>query len=167
MIIIIIGVSGCGKTSLGSGLADRLGLRYFEADSFHPAANIEKMSCGKPLNDEDRWPWLGAIRSRVAALQKEGQSAVFTCSALKESYRAFLGEGLAEPVEWVYLKGTYEVIFDRMISRKDHYFKAEMLKSQFADLEEPENAFIMDIEIPLKEKVNRLEKRFSPADNKK
>ena len=161
MIVIIMGVSGCGKTTLGEKSAEKLGWPYLEADSFHPEANIQKMSSGHPLNDDDRWPWLAAIRERIGEFQRSGESAVFTCSALKESYRRFLGEGLSEPVEWVYLRGTYETIHERMASRKNHYFKADMLKSQFADLEEPEYGLILDIDKPLEEKIQLLVDRFS------
>jgi len=156
MIAIIMGVSGCGKTTLGERTAEALGLEYFEADSFHPEANIKKMSSGIPLDDDDRWPWLKLIRDKISEYQNAGKSAVFTCSALKESYRKFLGEGLKEPIQWAYLKGTYETIEKRMLGRKNHYFKADMLKSQFAALEEPEYGIILDIEDPLDEKVNTL-----------
>jgi carbohydrate kinase (thermoresistant glucokinase family) len=161
MIIMIMGVSGCGKTTLGEKSAEGLGLPYLEADSFHPQANIDKMSSGQPLNDDDRWPWLEAIRDKIKAFQAAGESAVFTCSALKESYRTFLGEGLSEPIEWVYLKGSFETIHDRMSKRSDHYFKADMLKSQFAALEEPDYGLILDIDLPLEEKIDTLVKKYS------
>ncbi|MBN2626312.1 MAG: gluconokinase [Spirochaetales bacterium] len=156
MVIMIMGVSGCGKTTLGERSAQRLGLPYYEADGFHPRENIEKMSNGIPLTDEDRWPWLAAIRDSIKQIQGRGDSAVLTCSALKESYRRFLEEGLAEPLKWVYLKGSFETIHDRMASRKDHYFKADMLKSQFAALEEPDYGLILDIERPLEEKIEEV-----------
>ncbi|MDA3956815.1 gluconokinase [Oceanispirochaeta sp.] len=160
MILLIMGVSGCGKTTLGEKTAEGLKIDYFEADKFHPSANIEKMASGIPLNDADRWPWLALIREKAAEYQAAGKSAVITCSALKESYRQYLGEGLTSPLEWVYLKGSFEVIESRMSSRKGHYFKAEMLKSQFADLEEPEYGLILNIEDPLEEKVQILLDRF-------
>ncbi len=161
MVIMIMGVSGCGKTTLGERTAARLGLPYHEADSFHPEENIKKMSSGTPLTDDDRWPWLGAIRESVKEIQGRGDSAVFTCSALKESYRRFLEEGLAEPLKWVYLKGSFETIHGRMAARKGHYFKADMLKSQFAALEEPDYGIILDIELPLEEKIETLLAAFS------
>lgn len=163
MVIVIMGVSGCGKTTLGERSAEGLGWPYLEADAFHPQANIDKMSSGTPLTDEDRWPWLAAIRDKIKMFQTDGESAVFTCSALKESYRAFLGMGLAEPIQWVYLRGTYETIFQRMAQRKNHYFKAEMLKSQFDALEEPDYGLILDIEDPLEEKIQRVVDTFSPS----
>ena len=156
MILIIMGVSGCGKTTLGARTAEALGLEYFEADDFHPENNIQKMSAGIPLDDDDRWPWLKLIRDKITEYQRAGKSAVFTCSALKESYRKFLGEGLSEPIEWAYLKGSYETIEGRMLGRKNHYFKADMLKSQFAALEEPAYGIILDIEDPLEQKVQIL-----------
>jgi len=161
VIIMIMGVSGCGKTTLGEKVSEGLGLEYLEADSFHPKVNIDKMSSGQPLNDDDRWPWLEVIRDRIKAFQSEKTSAVFTCSALKESYRWFLGEELTEAISWVYLKGSFEVINDRMASRKNHYFKADMLRSQFADLEEPAYGTVIDIDIPLEEKVKTLLAQFS------
>ena len=155
-----MGVSGCGKTTLGELLGKEMGWEYFEADGFHPEENIKKMSSGISLTDDDRWPWLEIIRNRIKEIQNAGDSAVFSCSALKESYRSFLVEGLDKSVEWVYLKGSYETIHNRMSGRKGHYFKAEMLKSQFADLEEPAYGEIMDIEVPLEEKVAVLAEIF-------
>jgi carbohydrate kinase (thermoresistant glucokinase family) len=151
-----MGVSGCGKTTLGKRVAESLDISYFEADEFHPPENIEKMSSGIPLNDDDRWPWLALIRERVKECQGKGESAVFTCSALKESYRFFLGEGLLEPMKWVYLKGDFETIFKRLEQRKGHYQKAGMLKSQFADLEEPDYGLVLDIKDPLEDKVRTV-----------
>ena len=161
MVIVIMGVSGCGKTTLGEKTAQGLGVPYLEADSFHPQANIDKMSSGQPLNDEDRWPWLSLIRDRIKEFQGSDETAVFTCSALKESYRKYLGEELSEPIKWVYLKGSFETIHGRMSGRANHYFKADMLKSQFADLEEPGYGVILDIEIPLQEKIDTLIKKYS------
>lgn len=156
MITIIMGVSGCGKTTLGERCAETLGIEYFEADSFHPEENINKMSSGIPLDDDDRWPWLQLIKDKIQNCQEAGVSAVFSCSALKESYRRFLGEGLAEPLEWVYLRGSFDTIHQRLESRKGHYQKSNMLKSQFDALEEPDYGIILDIEMPLDEKVRTL-----------
>ncbi len=151
-----MGVSGCGKTTLGELLAGALDVRYYEADSFHPRANIEKMSSGTPLDDDDRWPWLDIIRKEAAACQNQGVSAVFSCSALKESYRTFIEDGLSELPFWVYLKGDFETIHQRMLQRKNHFQKADMLKSQFRDLEEPGSALTLDIALSLEEKVRLI-----------
>ncbi|MDC7233186.1 MAG: gluconokinase [Spirochaetales bacterium] len=156
MIAVIMGVSGCGKTTLGERCAGALGIKYYEADGFHPEVNIQKMSSGIPLNDEDRWPWLQLIRDEIISCQSQGRSAVFSCSALKESYRRFLSENLAEEIIWVYLKGSFDTIFSRLEARQGHYQKADMLKSQFADLEEPDYGIIIDIDTPLEEKVKNL-----------
>ncbi len=153
MIIMVMGVSGCGKTTLGKRAAESLGIPYFEADEFHPEENIRKMSSGIPLNDDDRWPWLALIRDKVKEYQDKGRSAVFSCSALKESYRFFLGEGLLEPMKWVYLKGDFDTIFNRLEQRTGHYQKAGMLESQFADLEEPDYGLTLNIEADLEDKV--------------
>jgi len=156
MIMVIMGVSGCGKTTLGEQTAEQLKIDYFEADAFHPQANIDKMSAGTPLNDTDRWPWLELIREKMNYCMAHGKSAVFSCSALKETYRGFLAEGLPEPLTWVYLKGDFDIIFQRLQQRKGHYQKADMLKSQFADLEEPQYGTILDINVPLDEKVEKM-----------
>lgn len=146
MTLIVMGVSGSGKSTIGEILAGRLGLPYFEADTFHPKANIQKMSEGIPLNDDDRRPWLEIIRNKIKEVQIDKGGAVFSCSALKESYRRFLEEELPFPVQWIYLKGSFDTILKRMSSRESHFFKAEMLESQFADLEEPENALTVEID---------------------
>ena len=156
MILIIMGVSGCGKTTLGEKVAEVMGIPYYEADAFHPEENIRKMSGGIPLTDDDRWPWLSLIREEIKACQKAGRSAVFTCSALKESYRVFLGDGLDAPLTWVYLRGAFDVIHRRLEARRGHYQKAGMLKSQFADLEEPGYGLSLDVEEPLEEKVRKV-----------
>ncbi|MDC7224988.1 MAG: gluconokinase [Spirochaetales bacterium] len=161
MVILIMGVSGCGKTTMGRKTAEALGWPYAEADDFHPPENIRKMSLGQPLDDDDRWPWLGAIREKIGEFQKAGESAVLSCSALKESYRRFLEEGLDEPIRWVYLKGSYETIRRRMAARKDHFFKEEMLKSQFDTLEEPDYGVVLDIQNSPEENVASLVRRFS------
>ncbi|WP_192348439.1 gluconokinase [Algoriphagus sp. Y33] len=142
MLIIVTGVSGTGKTTIGSGLAAKLGLPFFDADNFHPEENIAKMSRGLPLNDTDRMPWL---RSLADLLVKSGKSkgAVLACSALKESYRQLLNvEG---KVQWIHLKGDRDLIWSRMLARKNHYMKAEMLDSQFATWEEPQYGLKLSI----------------------
>ncbi len=143
MIIVVMGVSGCGKTTVGQQLADRLGWPFFDGDAFHPPANIDKMSRGIPLNDDDRADWLAAIAERMRALIAANQSGVFACSALKEKYRAQLR--VSDQVRFVYLRGDYDLIWSRMQRRSDHYMKPGMLASQFEALEEPHDALTLDI----------------------
>ncbi len=147
-IILVMGVAGSGKTTIGALLAGRLGCTYAEADDFHPKANIEKMAAGHPLTDADRWPWLEAIARWIDERRASGTSAVVSCSALKRSYRDMLAEGRPE-VEIVYLKGDRDLILRRLTARHGHFMKAEMLDSQFADLEEPgpnEHALVVPID---------------------
>tara|TARA_R110002020_G_scaffold349985_2_gene563418 strand:+ start:293 stop:784 length:492 start_codon:yes stop_codon:yes gene_type:complete len=134
MLIIVTGVSGTGKTTIGSGIAHKLDLPFFDADNFHPKENIDKMSQGFPLNDEDRKPWLQSLADLLVKHEKTG-GAVLACSALKESYREMLK--VSEDVQWIHLKGDRELIWNRMLARKNHYMKAGMLDSQFATWEEP------------------------------
>jgi len=142
--VVLMGVAGCGKTTVGSQLAAELGWSFRDADAFHPAANIAKMSAGVPLTDADRAPWLAAIRAHLEAALARGESAVVTCSALRASYRA-----AALPAEGrvllVHLAGDYDLIHARMQSRPDHFMKPEMLRSQFATLETPADALTLDI----------------------
>lgn len=134
MIILITGVSGSGKTTMGAMLAGRLGWEYAEADDFHPAANVEKMHAGIPLTDEDRWPWLDRIADWIDSRIAAGTSAVVTCSALKRSYR----DRLRRPeTTLVYLDGSPELIRRRMAARLGHFFPAALVDSQFRDLEPP------------------------------
>jgi gluconokinase len=144
MIVILMGVSGSGKTTIGKRLAEGLGWVFFEGDDFHPQANITKMAKGIPLSDMDRQPWLNALRKLISQLIHEEESAVITCSALKAAYRQFLKQGNKE-VCFVYLKGDYELIEKRLEQRSDHYMKAGLLSSQFADLQEPEGVMTVDI----------------------
>lgn len=146
MIIVVMGVAGSGKTTVGTKLAAALHCAFLEGDGLHSQANVEKMSHGIPLTDADRAPWLEAIHSRMCDAFTAGQSLIVACSALKRSYRAKLGEGL--PATWVYLKGSAEVIRSRLEHRAHHFMKANMLASQFEVLEEPSDAIIVDIAQP-------------------
>jgi gluconokinase len=133
-VLLLIGVSGSGKTTVGVLLSVRLGWPYAEADAFHSPANVAKMAAGHPLTDEDRWPWLRAIRAWIDGQLAHGESGVVTCSALKRAYR----DVLRRPgVQVVYLRGDRELIARRMATRPGHFFKPALLDSQFADLEEP------------------------------
>lgn len=144
MIVVVMGVSGSGKTTVGELLSKRLGWPLLDADDFHPAGNIEKMRSGIPLTDEDRWPWLDRLNGLLREKDLNGESALLACSALKQKYRDRLAAGLKDP-RWVYLKGSFELIEARLKARKGHYMKAGLLESQFATLEEPLGAITAEI----------------------
>lgn len=144
MIILLMGVAGSGKTTIGQQLAAELGWSFRDADDFHPPANVAKMSAGVPLDDRDRAPWLAAIRAYIDACLARGESAVITCSALKENYRERLVRG-AEAVQLVHLTGSFELILERMNARQNHFMKPQMLRSQFEALEPPREALAIDI----------------------
>jgi gluconokinase len=145
MIILVMGVTGSGKTTVGELLAQRLGWQFLDADDFHSAANKTKMHQGIPLTDTDRIPWLDAIHAKLAEIQADNGNAVLGCSALKKSYRDRLAEGINAKL--VYLKGTYNFIEERLHSRKNHFADEHILAGQFHDLEEPTatEATIIDI----------------------
>ena len=136
MIVIVAGVSGSGKSTVGALLAGRLGWRFADADDFHPAANVEKMRAGVPLTDEDRWPWLQAIAGWMDERIAAGEQAVLTCSALKRSYRDVLLAGRPQ-ARMVFLAPDRDVLARRLAARHGHFFPEELLGSQFADLEPP------------------------------
>ena len=144
MIVILMGVSGCGKTTVGRHLAETLKWQLLDADEFHPPANIEKMGRGIPLEDTDRWPWLDRLNESIGSAELRGENVLLACSALKARYRERLARR-CENVRWVYLKGDFALIESRLKARKGHYMKAGLLQSQFAALEEPEGALVMDI----------------------
>ena len=144
MIVLLMGVSGAGKTTVGALLARELGWELVDADDLHPAANIEKMRSGKPLDDRDRAPWIAAIAARIRRLLDEGRGAVIACSALKAAYRAQL---LVDPARMrlVHLTGDPALIAARLSARKDHFMPAGLLSTQLAALEPPEDAIRVDI----------------------
>jgi gluconokinase len=152
---VIMGVSGCGKTSLAKALALKLGWDFYDADDFHPPENVAKMAGGIPLDDTDRAPWLDALHDLISASLKAGRPGALACSALKERYRQTLLNG-NDGVQVVYLKGSYELISARMLARAGHYMQPEMLKSQFDALEEPKNALVIDISQSLREMVDQI-----------
>ena len=135
--VVVMGVSGAGKSTVGRLIAARLGCPFRDADSFHPKANIEKMSRGEPLTDEDRWPWLRAIAGWIAQRRSAGETGVVTCSALKRAYRDIVTHKQSADVRLVYLKGDFDLIEARLKARKGHFMPPGLLRSQFAALEEP------------------------------
>jgi gluconokinase len=143
MVILVMGTTGSGKTTVGKLLAARLGWAFLDADDFHPRANIRKMKAGIPLTDADRAPWLESIHLKLLALASEGRDAVLACSALKESYRRTLAAGLE--FRTVYLRGTYEEMRRHILARRGHFAGEGILAGQFADLEEPREALVVDV----------------------
>ncbi|MBR0670593.1 gluconokinase [Neoroseomonas soli] len=145
--IVVMGVSGCGKSTVGALLAERLGWPFEDGDSFHPPANVAKMSTGTPLTDEDRWPWLGAIAVRIGRARAEGKGVVVACSALKRAYRDMLRDGHAD-IRFLHLTGEPFLIMARQAARQGHYMPASLIASQFAALEPPETeADVIDLDV--------------------
>lgn len=159
MFVIVMGVSGCGKSTVGKLLAKKMDCPFYDGDDFHPAANIAKMSQGIPLNDEDRAGWLAALAELIRATLEKGESGVLACSALKQKYRDQLRVD-EKQVKFVYLKGSYELIKARMEARPGHYMKPGMLDSQFAALEEPADAITVSIVEPPKKIVEQVLKQL-------
>src|SRR6266576_1122012 len=146
MVVIIFGVSGAGKTTIGQLLAQELGWRFYEADDFHSSANVEKMRRGVPLTDQDRWPWLESLRELIKRCVATGEDAVLACSALKEAYRRYLQ--VNTEVKLVFLRGEYALIAEQLRRRRGHFMNPELLQSQFADLEEPQpNEDVLTIDL--------------------
>ncbi len=146
-VFVIMGVSGCGKSSVGVALAERLGCPFYDGDDYHPPENVAKMASGIPLNDADRYPWLAKLHDMIGKHLDAGETAVVACSALKKKYRRQLRKG-NDGLQFVYLKGSFELVWLRMTARQGHYMKAEMLRSQFKTLEEPDGdeALVIGIE---------------------
>jgi gluconokinase len=153
--VIVMGVSGSGKTTVGQELAQRLGWGFYDADNFHPKENVAKMSSGTPLTDEDRNPWLEALNGLISRNLGKNQSIVLACSALKEKYRQHLARGHENKTQFVYLEGDFETIYTRMQTRQ-HFMKPAMLQSQFDTLEEPTNAIVVDIRQPENEVIDDI-----------
>lgn len=143
-LIIIMGVSGTGKSTIGEILSEKLQVPYYDADDFHPEANVQKMQQGIPLNDQDRAPWLKLLSDKLEAWSATG--AILACSALKEQYRQTLSKSNQLPIKWVHLMGSFEVIRERMMARKNHYMPESLLQSQFDALETPTYAIDVNIE---------------------
>ncbi|MEM9685927.1 MAG: gluconokinase [Bacteroidota bacterium] len=144
-VIVIFGVSGCGKTTIANVVSERLSIPYYDADDFHPASNIEKMRNGIALTDTDRLPWLQAMAHQITLWENSG-GAVLACSALKEKYRKLLASKATQPIQWVLLSGTFELIKSRIKARKDHFMSTTLLQSQFDTLEIPDYGLNISIE---------------------
>ena len=159
--VVIMGVSGCGKSSVGEGLAARLGIPYRDGDDLHPPANVEKMRAGIPLTDDDRWPWL----DRVAGVLATEAPLIVGCSALRRAYRDRLRTGAGGPVQFVHLTGSRDLIAARMATRTGHYMPLTLLDSQFAALEPPgpEEAFTLDIDQPLPALIDTIAAQLQGA----
>jgi len=145
MVVILMGVSGSGKTTIGARLAQDLGWRFLDADDFHPAENIRKMAAGQPLTEADREPWLERLRRELAAALAAGESVTLACSALSAASRRLLAVDPSQ-VRFVYLKGSPALIRQRLRNRSGHFMRETMLASQFAALEEPSDALVVDID---------------------
>jgi len=158
MVIVVMGPTGSGKTTIGSLLAQQLGWDFVDADQFHSAANKEKMHQGIPLTDADRAPWLAAIHQQIEQWIAEKRNVVLACSALKQSYRDLLWRG--GDVKLVYLKGSYELIAQRLLTRHGHFADEHILAGQFADLEEPADAITVDISAPPEKIVEEICRRL-------
>jgi gluconokinase len=161
MMIIIFGVSGAGKTTVGKLLACELRWRLIEADDFHPAANIEKMRSGHPLTDKDRWPWLEQLRQQIERSLSAGENAVLACSALKHAYRNRLR--VSDEVKFVFLRGDHALIEKQLRSRHGHFMNPKLLRSQFADLEEPnpdEEVITVELGRSLQEIVDEIKTKL-------
>jgi len=134
--IVVMGVSGAGKSSVGQALAAQLGAGFIDGDTLHPEANVRKMASGVPLTDDDRWPWLDRLREQIEQLLSAGENAVLACSALKRAYRDRLR--VSDEVKFVFLRGDYALVEKQLRSRRGHFMNAALLQSQFDDLEEPQ-----------------------------
>jgi gluconokinase len=161
VVVIIMGTTGAGKTTIGTMLAAQLNWQFADADTFHPPANIEKMSKGVPLNDADRAPWLEAMRKAILEWIAAGKNVVLACSALKRAYREELRP--SPEVKIVYLKGNYALFAERIHHRRGHFAGEGILAGQFADLEEPDDATTIDAAQPPEQIVAEIRKRLALA----
>jgi gluconokinase len=142
-VLVVMGVSGTGKTTVGKLLSEQLGYPFFDGDDFHPEKNIKKMASGKPLNDDDRKGWL--LKLNQLALEKQDTGAVIACSALKKTYRSLLRAGMGSGIQFIYLNGSFDLVKSRLENRKDHFMPIALLKTQFEALEPPSKAISVSI----------------------
>jgi carbohydrate kinase (thermoresistant glucokinase family) len=161
--LIVMGISGTGKSTLGRALAKKLSWGFIEGDDYHPQVNIEKMRNGTPLTDDDRWPWLDAMHQAIAEKQQHNQPVVVTCSALKKSYRERLVQSLSD-IEFIYLCGDPEMILERMTRRKNHFMPAGLLDSQIAAMEPPGDAIFIPIDLTTEAQVDAAVKQLHSGD---
>lgn len=158
-VIYIMGVSGCGKSTIGKALSDLWDVPFYDGDDFHPEANIQKMSDEQPLNDDDRAPWLKAI-NQFAQKELTSTSCIMACSALKQSYRDLLSDEIADQTIYVHLDGTFEQIQTRMMAR-NHFMPASLLRSQFDTLEPPNNAIVEDISRSIDDITTSIDRKIN------
>lgn len=160
--LVVMGVSGCGKSTTGAALAARLGWDLIEGDSFHPPANVARMKAGHPLNDDDRRPWLEALAAELAAREAAGRHAVLCCSALRRSYREILRKG-APGVWFVHVHGPRELLEERLGTREGHFFPPALLQSQLDTLEPlgpDEDGIVIDLALPVARQVDEILRRL-------
>ena len=158
MIVLVMGTTGAGKTTVGKLLAETLGWAFLDADDFHPAANIAKMTQGIPLDDADRAPWLAAMHAELVRQNAKGKSCVLACSALKNGYRETIGAGL--PMKILYLKGSYEEMREHILARHGHFAGEGILAGQFRDLEEPKDAIVQPVSLSPDQIVQNVTKEL-------
>ena len=162
-IIIVMGVSSSGKSTVGQSIARRLHVPFLDGDGYHPEANVEKMRAGIPLDDADRWPWLERLASALHDAADRKGASVGACSALKRAYREFLVEKAGEPITFVYLDGTREIIGERMARRHHEYMPASLLDSQFATLEVPDPATENVLVVPVTDSIEKITQTVTKA----
>jgi gluconokinase len=160
MVLVLMGVSGSGKSTVGKILADQLGWTFVEADDYHPAANVEKMRRGVPLDDDDRRPWLAALRHVIDEACRKGENVVLACSALKHRYQDYLEQDDPPCVRYVYLAGSPALIRQRLAGRTGHFMNPALLGSQFEALEPPEDAVRVDITPPPEEIAAEIRRKL-------
>jgi 6-phosphogluconate dehydrogenase/gluconokinase len=164
MILIVCGVSGTGKSTVGQLLAEEMKLPFFDADDFHPESNVQKMQSGVALNDEDRQPWLESLSAELVLWESNG-GAVLACSALKETYREILASQCKNDITWIILNGSRALLMERLNSRKGHYFDPRLLDSQLDTLELPDYGWIIDVQSTPEEIVSDISQRLREQSN--